>query len=154
MRGKGVMMECKDCKWWNDNDNPNSPIEKHTGQCRRNSPIVCPEVWGELGVDDVATEDTGVWPFTDSFDWCGEFKSKIELEPEEFIKPEHFSTRTFNILTNMSIKTFAQLSKCTEKEILKQRCAGKGALREIIRALADRGYRLLMCEIKGNNETV
>lgn len=66
---------CKDCKWWNDIDEPDAPRNEDSGECRRRSPL---HVRGDFdkGLEAVCEED-GAWPFTGALDWCGEFEAKV-----------------------------------------------------------------------------
>lgn len=70
------MRKCRNCKWWNDRDNPKSPLNEHTGQCRRLAPRhIFADVDRPVKIEPVDI-DNAVWPFTNALDWCGEGVAK------------------------------------------------------------------------------
>ena len=63
---------CETCRFW---DSPR-PDAVGYGTCRRFPPIkLMPEEFAEGGHANV-----GEWPDTASYDWCGEWRAKVELE--------------------------------------------------------------------------
>lgn len=63
-------MKCKDCKWFDDKENPLAPdIDKHFGECRRYAPKY---IWSNASpkeFDSVYSDPCGaVWPYVDALD--------------------------------------------------------------------------------------
>lgn len=60
------MKQCRDCKWWDyeDQDHVNSGYS--WGQCHRLPPLPY----------DSKDRDDAIWPPTYESDWCGEFEQK------------------------------------------------------------------------------
>ncbi|MEJ1992897.1 MAG: hypothetical protein P8X50_14700 [Maritimibacter sp.] len=52
---------CKDCRYWDSEE------YRGSGLCRRKAPVL------EVRGGTVVTE-TGLWPMTQGYDWCGEFE--------------------------------------------------------------------------------
>jgi hypothetical protein len=57
---------CEDCKYWNPFYGGKS------GECRKNSPVYAPHVYDE------DYRGGGLWPVTNSKEWCGEWKEDEE----------------------------------------------------------------------------
>jgi len=138
------MGKCEDCKWWDfqcPKEQPGSVYD--SGWCRRNAPLAS-NVKGEPHHADNAVN--AIWPWTDSVDWCGEFREKSIKEHEELTKKPieylEFSARTENALYHSgkqhpTIRTIGELLICSKRDLLSRRNFGLTSLREVKRKLAD-----------------
>ena len=60
-------MKCKNCKWWEQDEEEKNCYGYFTGWCHRFPPLLkpLPKMEGGHG-----------WPTTEDYDWCGEFVDK------------------------------------------------------------------------------
>ena len=125
------MKQCKDCEWW-DGRGP-------YGDCCKKSPVVIIDGY-EVG----SSGHTTVWPETGENDGCGDFKMRgTEPKPEPdpgssaSIIVLNLSTRSYNCLSRLNIRTIGQLKAMPAVQLLRTRNFGPKCLREVQKKIAD-----------------
>lgn len=72
------MIQCKDCKWWDELSPKKTSGDEKCGQCHRIAPS--PKYLFSAFEPRPDTEEIEAysvkWPFTEFNDWCGDFTSK------------------------------------------------------------------------------
>lgn len=68
--------KCKDCKWWFYIDVLQDAPKQSFGECRRYPPAVIGAMCNRSTIFLEDNELDGVFPNTNSWYWCGEFKAK------------------------------------------------------------------------------
>ena len=73
-------MKCKDCKYWDNQNELVSPEGFEYGNCRRFPPGIIEAIIPTKAPEEM---EIGVFPLTEGdIDWCGEFERKEKIPNE------------------------------------------------------------------------
>jgi hypothetical protein len=122
---------------------------RHGHQCRRNAPMPMSRMGNEQE-NSLEFVTIGLWPWTHSTDWCGEFevkRKKIASPPREKVRDrlitgEEFGSRVYRALKSDGVETIGDLAALTQEEILRTPNLGRVNLISIAHKLAHLGIKL------------
>ncbi len=153
---------CETCRWWDQSETDGTACP-----CKRYPPVLTASQFPSMSEED---RERGIWPYTESFDWCGEWQ-RIPLplvepappEPEvlarqawtldlsvrvlhafEMAHPFDYPAYTGPIYPYPGgrIKTIGQLIALTADDLLERRRFGNASLLEVRTKLAALGLKL------------